>query len=83
MQNEEPNMSRHRASRSLLACFIMCVLLAVCSGASCDAIVASDTFRDAAASSIGSGVRDIVNGILDGLIALVEQAGDGGTSTSG
>ncbi len=55
--------------------------LAACSmGLSCDSN-AQAAFRAEATSAIGSGVKTILNGIVDGLVAAIEQAGDGGETS--
>jgi len=55
--------------------------LAACSmGLSCDSN-AQAAFRAEATSAIGSGVKTILNGVVDGLVAAIEQAGDGGKSS--
>ncbi len=42
---------------------------------------AGATFRQEATSAIGDGVKTILDGIVDGVVAAIGQAGDG-TSTS-
>jgi hypothetical protein len=47
-------------------------------GLSCgDIPYVSGTFRDASIDQISAGVKDIVNGILDGIFAVLQSAGDG------
>lgn len=66
--------------RSLRRAVLGLVLAAVVVGASgpgCDHEAAA-VFRETATGPIGDGVKSIVNGVLDGMIAAIENAGDGG-----
>ncbi len=71
------SMKCGRLLRGLTALF----LLGAGMGLSCDSDAAAE-FRSVATSPIGEGVRTIMNGILDGVIAAVQNAGDGDTSAS-
>ncbi len=51
------------------------LLLLASTGVSCDGD-AANTFRKEATDDIGEGVRTIFNGVIDGVIAAVETAGD-------
>ncbi len=70
-----------RLRRSVGLGLLLSAILLGATGLSCDDDAAA-VFREEATSAIGAGVKTIVNGILDGLIAAVEAAGDGGSSTS-
>ena len=70
-----------RLRRPVGLALMLAVILVGASGWSCDSD-ASATFRQEATSEIGEGVKTIVNAILDGLIAAIEQAGDGTSDTS-
>lgn len=72
MNDRRQGTARYRIIRVVL----VPLLLWGCAGLRCDSDAAS-TFRSVATSEIGEGVRTIMNGILDGLIAAVEEAGDG------
>lgn len=75
------NHSRISRFKSLAGKLLIITAVLFCStGVSCDDEAAT-TFRQTATSAIGSGVKTIVNGILDGVIAAVEQAGDGTSSS--
>ncbi len=54
-------------------------LLVFSAGAECDS-EARASFRAAATGPIGDGVKSILNGILDGAIAAIEEAGDGSSA---
>ncbi|MFQ5805531.1 MAG: hypothetical protein ACE5I3_03665 [Phycisphaerae bacterium] len=56
---------------------------ALLTGTACDDEAAGRAFRDAAASSLESGVKNIMDGIIDGLFAVVELGTeqDSGTGT--
>lgn len=76
--------SRHPVSgRVVLVGLFLTVSLFGATGAGCDVPYASSTFRDAAMSQISTGVKSIVNGIIDGIFAVLKEAGDGSGSTSG
>lgn len=65
-----------RVGRALLAL----ALAAGATGFSCDSDAAA-TFRQTATDDIGQGVKTIVDGVLDGLIAAIQDAGDGSSSS--
>jgi len=56
----------------------MAIVFAV-TGASCDSDTFA-TFRSEAITGVGDGVKSIMNGILDGIIAAVSDAGDASAS---
>ena len=58
---------------------ILAAILLACCGPRCDSD-AEAVFRQEATGPIGEGVKTIMNGVLDGFIASIEQAGDGGTA---
>ena len=67
---------RHAAAAMLLTAVLFTTM-----GLSCgDVPYATDAFRDAAIDDISAGVKDIVNGILDGIFAVIQEAGDGDSS---
>jgi hypothetical protein len=66
----------NRCGAWVLRTFAALLVVWGCMGASCDSEAAA-VFRSTATSEIGEGVRTIMNGVLDGLIAAVEEAGDG------
>ncbi len=71
-----------RAARRRVAA-VLVAGLSVCSmGLSCDSN-AQAAFRAEATSAIGSGVKTILGGVIDGLVAAIEQAGDGKQTSSG
>ncbi len=45
-------------------------------GLSCDADAQAD-FRQTATQAVGDGVKTIVNGLIDGLVTAITNAGDG------
>ena len=66
-----------RAAIALVAITAFCSTM----GLSCSDIpFASGTFRDAAMSEISTGVKGILNGILDGIFAVIEEAGSNGAN---
>ena len=57
-------------------------MLVVTTGLSCDSD-AANTFRKTATGPIGEGVKTIADGVIDGMIASIKNAGDDvSTSTS-
>ncbi len=78
------NGSRRSVVRGPVLFLLLAVLILATTGASCtDVPFATSTFRDASMDQISAGVKDIINGIIDGIFAVLEQAGDGGTASSG
>jgi hypothetical protein len=76
----------HRASSRRIVGRIVAGLVLVwvsvsAAGASCDHD-AQTAFRQAAVGPIGDGVRSIMDGTLDGIIAALENAGNGSSSSS-
>jgi len=53
------------------------LLLGTC-GAGCE----NSDFRQTATEAIGSGLKTILDGIIDGLVAAVSNAGDASSSSS-
>jgi len=70
-----------RLRRPAAVGLMLAAILVGASGWSCDSDAAA-TFRQETTSEIGEGVKTIVNAILDGLIAAIEQAGDGTADTT-
>ncbi|GMU23964.1 MAG: hypothetical protein AMXMBFR13_40410 [Phycisphaerae bacterium] len=68
--------------RSAAVGLVLTTVLLGCMGPGCDHD-AAQTFRQEATGAIGDGVKTIMNGVLDGLIAAVEEAGDGPSEESG
>ncbi|NLX20824.1 MAG: hypothetical protein GXY55_04010 [Phycisphaerae bacterium] len=58
---------------------VLMMVLAGSAGLSCDSDAQTE-FRQTATQAIGNGVKTIVNGILDGWIAAILDAGDGASS---
>lgn len=76
------HVPRSFTARVLSRAAIGLVLAAIMVGATglgCDH-EAQTAFRQAAVGPIGDGVRTAMNGILDGVIAAIEDAGDGGAT---
>ena len=67
---------RHSAAALLLTTVLFATMGLSCS----DIPFTTGTFRDAAIDDISAGVKDIVNGILDGIFAVIQEAGDGSDS---
>lgn len=65
--------------RVMTALFLAGVLVGA-TGLGCDHDAAA-VFREAATGPIGEGVKGIMNGVLDGMIAAIENAGDGGETS--
>ena len=65
-----------RAAGRRVAAALVAGLAACSMGLSCDSN-AQAAFRAEATSAIGSGVKTILDGVIDGLVAAIEQAGDG------
>ena len=55
---------------------MLTALLFASTGASCE----NSDFRDTAASAIGDGIKTILDGIIDGAVSAVANAGDGESS---
>lgn len=69
--------------RMVAAALLLAAVLGMTAGLSCENIpFASATFRDAALGEISSGVKSIVNGILDGIFAVIEEAGTAGSNST-
>lgn len=72
---------RHRITRSTATAFILGTILVGASGADCD----TTEFREAAADALGSGIKGVLGGLVDGAIAGVwddidTTGGEGGES---
>ena len=75
--------ARGPAPRGAILLLFMAALVFTTTGLSCgDVPFATSTFRDAALDQISSGVKSIVDGLIDGIFAVLEEAGDGGDSSS-
>lgn len=70
-----PRMNRLWCATLALATVILLM------GTACDEEAAGRAFRDAAASSVQTGMKDITDGFIDGLFAVFEL-GDGQDATS-
>ncbi len=69
-----------RGCATAAGALLAAALVVACTGADCDA-EARATFRETATGPIGEGVKSIVNGVLDGWIATIQEAGDGGSDS--
>lgn len=56
--------------------FVLTTILVGVTGPSCDQDAQAE-FRATATSAIASGVKTIVNGLIDGAAAAIQNAGDG------
>lgn len=65
-----------RRMRPVAGGLALALIVAGTPGLGCDGDAAT-VFRQTATGAVGSGVKTIVNGVLDGVIAAIEQAGDG------
>lgn len=74
-------LSRRSVKRAAIGLLLLCSLVGA-SGPGCDGEAAA-AFRQAATGPIGEGVKGIVNGVLDGMIAAIENAGDGDSAGDG
>lgn len=77
---QPPRSLSDRLSGAVFAMITACILIGV-AGPSCDSDAAA-VFRQEATAPIGEGVKTIMNGVLDGLIAAVQDAGDGPQDTA-
>jgi hypothetical protein len=69
--------------RAVAVILLLTAIVFTCTGTSCgDLPAASATFRDAAMSEIGAGIKLAVNGFLDGVFAVIADAGRGGSNAS-
>ena len=64
----------------LASLLIAAAVLLGCTGLACDTD-AQATFRQTATDAIGSGIKTIMDSIIDGMVAAVEQAGDGSSDS--
>ena len=70
-----------RLGRSICAAMIMTAIMAGATGLSCDSDAAA-TFRQETTQDIGDGIKTILDAVVDGLVAAIEQAGDGSATGS-
>ncbi len=78
MNGTSSNSKSASGRRKAAAALFLTALLFSTTGLSCgDIPFASGTFRDAAMGEISTGVKNIVNGIVDGIFAVIADAGDG------
>lgn len=75
MRHNSHGFARQIIGRVACGLVLVAVLVGV-SGTGCDHD-AQTAFRQAAVGPIGDGVRSAMNGVLDGVIAALENAGDG------
>jgi hypothetical protein len=83
-------MTRHGRSsvlgrwrRFALVSVLLLAILVGATGVSCSDIpFASPAFREAAGGGIKDGVKSIVDAIVDGIFAAIENAGRGGSGSS-
>ena len=72
---------RPRINTPAVAGLVLAALLAGTMGLECDSD-AGAVFRQTATSDIGAGVKTILDAVVDGVVAAIEEAGDGSASTS-
>jgi hypothetical protein len=71
-----------RWGRVVAVSMVVLAVLVGATGVSCSDIpFSSSTFRDAAGGGIEDGVKAIVNAVLDGLFAVIANAGRGGSGS--
>ena len=69
--------------RGTVFLLLTAALVFTTTGVSCaDIPFTTSTFRDASMDQISTGVKGIISGIIDGLFAVLEEAGDGGDGGS-
>ena len=75
--------AKHHLPRSLCLCCAIVALsgLSLVTSAGCDEEVALRAFRDASTSNLETGVKSIMDGIIEGIFAAVDS-GDGSESSS-
>jgi hypothetical protein len=78
MRHFSRSFSARALRRAVLGLVLVSVVVGV-AGTGCDH-EAQTAFREAAVGPIGDGVRTTMNGVLDGIIAALEDAGDGSTT---
>ena len=74
-------MSKSKAKRKTCApsARIALVMALLCFCVGCDSEEALKTFRDTASSSIQQGISSILDGVLEGMFAVVEMGDDAAT----
>jgi hypothetical protein len=74
------NLSRSRSTR-LRGAIVALAAVSLMLGTACDEEEAFSVFRGAAASSIQDGVKSIMDGMVDGMFAVLEQGTDTATTS--
>jgi hypothetical protein len=69
------------ATRGVVTAAVLVAIVVGASGVSCDHEAAT-VFRQTATGPIGDGVKSILDGILDGVVAAIENAGSGDSDDS-
>lgn len=69
---------RRRMARRPLAAVLVAAVLGIATG--CDIDDPWKTFADTAGTSIGSGVKTIFGGVVDGVVAVLQSSEDESTS---
>lgn len=69
------NLERNRFRTGIFG-FVLTTILVGVTGPNCDQDAQAE-FRATATSAIAGGVKTIVNGLIDGVAAAIENAGDG------
>ena len=69
-----------RLGRPVGAGLLLAVVLMGATGLSCDSDAAA-AFRQETTTAFGTGVKTILDAAVDGLVAAIEQAGDGAGSS--
>ena len=83
MKGSRASVLYRRGSYSTVLLLLLAGLILTTTGVSCaDVPFVTSTFRDASMDQISAGVKDIVNGIIDGIFAVLQEAGDGGAAGS-
>ncbi len=78
MNRTGPGFPQASGWRMLVVTVLLTAVVLMTTGLGCEDVpYTSATFRDAALSEINSGVKSIVNGILDGIFAVLQEAGHG------
>lgn len=79
----KPTATRFLSRSKCTWCAIVALLaVTLVSGTGCDEEEAGRAFRDAASSSLETGVKSILDGVIEGMFAVFELGDDGSDSSS-